>query len=313
MKRIIPAIAAIMLLTGISGCTFLKVNLFEETRPFEERVVAGEGRDKILLIDVSGVITSQDAPPVLGGKKKVGLIARVREELDRARTDKKVKAVVFRINSPGGGVTASDTLYHEIKKFKSDTGKKVFAHFTDIGASGAYYAALAADRITAQPTTVTGSIGVIMLRVDATGLMQKIGIQAAQIASGEEKGMGSPFRPMSAEERKIFQGVIDNLYGRFVSLVSEARKMPIDRVKQLADGRIYTSQEAKASGLIDDIGYLEDAIEAAKKAANLSKARVVMYFRPGEYKSNIYSMNLINLDLGEFADPGANFMYLWWP
>jgi len=313
MKNIIFFGIIITLLAGTGGCTFLKVNIGEEVQPLTEKVVSGEGRDKVLLLDLSGVIMGGDVEPVLGGAKKPGLIVRMREALDRARKDKRVKAVVLRINSPGGGVTASDTLYHELKKFKQETGVKMVAHIMDVGASGAYYAALAADAITAQPTSVTGSIGVIMYRVDVTGLMQKIGIQAVEIASAEKKGIGSPFKPLSPDERKIFQDVIDSLYGRFTGLVAEERKMTPENVRKMADGRIFTSAEAKAGGLIDGVGYLEDAIELAKKQANLSQAEVVTYFRPGEYKANIYSLSVINLDLGELSDPGAKFLYLWWP
>jgi protease-4 len=313
MKKIILPVLAFVLLAGTGGCTFLKVNIGEEVQPLQEKVIAGQGRDKVLVLDISGVIMSGERGTPLTDRKKPGLIARVREALDRARQDRRVKAVVLRINSPGGGVTASDILYHELKKFKQETGVTIVAHIMDVGASGAYYAALAADVITAQPTSVTGSIGVIMYRVDATGLMQKVGLQAVEIVSAEKKGMGSPFRPVSDDERKIFQGFIDSLYTRFIGLVAAERKLSTEEVKKLADGRIYTSKEAQAGGLIDLIGYLDDAVELAKSRARLSEARVVTYFRPGDYRSNVYSMNLINVDLGDLADPGAKFLYLWWP
>ncbi len=313
MKKSFLSVIIVFLFLMPSGCTFLKVNIGDDVQPLTEKVVSGEGRDKVLLLDLSGVIMSGEGEPVLGARKKPGLIARMREALDRARQDKRVKAVVLRINSPGGGVTASDTLYHELRKFKQETGVKIVAHIMDVGASGAYYAALAADAITAQPTSVTGSIGVIMYRVDVTGLMQKAGVQTVEIASGEKKGIGSPFRTLSPDERKIFQDFIDSLYGRFTGLVAEERKLTPDAVRKMADGRIFTSAEAKTGGLIDGVGYLEDAIELAKKKADLSQAEVVTYFRPGEYKTNIYSLSLINLDLGDLADPGAKFLYLWWP
>ncbi len=312
MRKPVLVFFAGILLSLLSGCLF-RVDLKGAVQPFEEQGVSGEGRDKILLMDVSGVITSQESASLLGGEKQMSVLERVREELDRARKDRSVKAVVLRINSPGGGVTASDTLYHEIKKFKRDTGAKVVAHLMDLGTSGAYYAALAADRITAQPTTVTGSIGVIMVRLDVTALMQKVGVQALEITSGERKSMGSLFRPVSSDEKKIFQGVIDSLFGRFADTVAEGRKLSPGAVNQVADGRIFTSQEAKAAGLIDGIGYLEDALETAKKEAGLSRARVVMYRRPGDYRPTIYSMSLINIDLGELLEPGMKFMYLWWP
>jgi protease IV len=311
MKKILLIVLAFV--SMLTGCTVFKVSVGDEIQPLTEQVISGEGRDKVLLLNISGVISSEENDPLLGGKKSPGLLARVREELDRARSDKKVKALVLRINSPGGGVTASDMLYHEIKKFKQDTGVKVLAHFMDMGTSGAYYTALAADRITAQPTSVTGSIGVIMFRVDATGLMQKIGVQTDEITSGEKKGMGSPFRTLSAEERSIFQGIIDNLQKRFVNTVIEGRSLPPDVVTKLADGRIYTSQEAKSWGLIDNICYLDDAVDQAKKLAGLEQAKVVTYFRPDEYRANLYSVNLISIDMGEMMHPGVSFMYLWWP
>jgi len=307
------AVLASLLLPALSGCAFIKVSLAPEVQPLEEHVLSGEGKDKIVLMDITGVITSEEGISAIGGTKKPGMLAEMREGFDRARKDRNVKAVVLRINSPGGGVTASDTLYHEIKKFKMETGVKVIAHFLDAGTSGAYYAALASDRITAQPTSITGSIGVIMLRIDATGLMQKIGVQTLEISSGEQKGMGSPFRPVSAEEKKIFQAMIDSLYGRFVGVVADERKMSPERVRQLADGRVYTSQEAKDAGLIDDIGYLDDAIVQARKLANLERATVVTYLRPGDYRPNIYSMNVININFGDLAGPGVRLAYLWWP
>jgi protease-4 len=303
----------LMLLAGMNGCTFLKVNIGEEVEPLTEKAIGGKGRDKVLVLDISGIIMGGETGSPLSDRKKPGLISRVREALDRARQDARVKAVVLRVNSPGGGVTASDILYHELKTFKQETGVTLVAHIMDVGASGAYYAALAADAITAQPTSVTGSIGVIMYRVDATGLMQKVGIQTVEIVSADKKGIGSPFRPLSDDERKIFQGLIDSLYGRFTGLVAEERRMTPDAVKKMADGRIFTSREAQEGGLIDGIGYLEDAIELAKKKAGLPEAKVVTYLRPGEYRNNIYSMNLINIDLGDLADPGAKFLYLWWP
>jgi protease IV len=313
MKKMISGLSALLVLLAFAGCTFLKISMTEEVQPLTEQVIGGEGRDKILLINIEGFIASEDGESLFGVSKQPGLIARIREELDRARSDHRVKVVVLRINSPGGGVTASDVLYHELKKFKQETGIKVLAHFMDVGTSGAYYAALAADRITAQPTSVTGSIGVIMFRLDATGLMQKVGLQSIEISSGERKGMGSPFRPLTSEERTIFQDLIDALDGRFVSIVSEERKLPLETVKKLADGRIYTSQEALDSGLIDGIGYLDDAFAQARKLANLEHAVIVTYRRPGEYRANLYSLNLINIDMNGFLAPGTRFLYVWWP
>jgi len=302
-----------LILITTTSCTFLKISLTEEMQPLTEHRLSGEGRDKVLLIDLSGFISSSRDSSSLGGGKRPGMLVRFREELDKARADGAVKAVVLRINSPGGGVTASDELYHELRKFKSETGTAIVAHLMDTGTSGAYYAALAADRITAQPTSVTGSIGVIMYRLDATGLMQKIGLQAIEISSGDRKGMASPFRAITPEEQVLFKDLINSMQDRFVTMIVESRKMPIETVRRLADGRIYTSQQALSAGLIDGIGYLEDAVVQAKKLANLGQASLVTYARPGEYRPNIYSVNLINIDMNAYLEPGAHFMYVWWP
>lgn len=297
----------------LAGCMFMQVDLKQEARPFREQTLSGSGRDKILLMDISGVISSQESAALLGGERKESILARVREQLDRARKDGAIRAVVVRINSPGGGVTASDTLYHELRTYKRESGVKIIAHLMDMGTSGAYYAALAADRIIAQPTSVTGSIGVIMVRLDVSALMQKVGIEAVEISSGERKSMGSLFRPISREERALFQGVIDSLFDRFASTVAEERRLAPDAVKKVGDGRILTSQEAKAAGLIDGIGYLDDAIAAARAEAGITGGRVVSYLRPGDHRPTVYSLRPVNIELGELLEPGMKFMYLWWP
>ncbi len=176
----------------------------------------------------------------------------------------------------------------------------------------------------AHPSSVTGSIGVIMLTVNARGLLEKVGVEANAVTSGPRKDMGSPFRPMLPEERAIFQGVIDSFYQRFLQVVQDGRpNLAADQIRKLADGRIYSGEQAKAAGLVDDIGYLDDAIEAAKKKAGLTEARVVTYRRPGEYQNNVYTRllgpgpnlaNLANLDLLSLVRGGSpQFMYLWMP
>lgn len=312
MQKDMVRVFLVILLSMLPGCFVVNVNLVPQAYPLEEQVIASGSKDKILLMDITGVITTEESSGLLGAGREPGMVALVREQLDHARSDKSVKAVVIRINSPGGGVTAADMLYHEIRKFRNETGAKVVAHFTDTGASGGYYAALAADRITAQPTSITGSIGVTMLRIDATGLLQKIGIRALEISSGPEKNMGSPFRPITSEEKKIFQNMINDLFERFVGIIVQERKMPPERARELADGRIYTGNQAKKAGLIDDVGYLDDAFALANTLANIARPTIITYRRPGEYRPNIYSLN-INMPIGEMAGPGIRFAYLWMP
>ncbi|MBL8036489.1 MAG: signal peptide peptidase SppA [Nitrospira sp.] len=303
----------------LSGCTF-NFPLFPGPGPLQETQVDGRGKAKVLLIEISGMISSQEKD---GFRPTSSMLASVKEQLTRAAKDDQIKAVVLRINTPGGTVTASDIIYHELKTFKANRKIPIVASIMDLGTSGGYYIAAAADRVLAHPSSVTGSIGVIMLTVNAKGLLEKVGVEATAVTSGPRKDMGSPFRTMTVEERTIFQGLIDSFYQRFLSIVQEGRaNLQMEQIKRLADGRIYTGEQAKEAGLVDEIGYLEDAVEVAKKQAGLTEARVVTYQRPGEYSNNVYSKlmapsglaSLAEFDLATLVRGGTpQFMYLWMP
>ena len=312
----------LVLVVGLlmSGCINIPP-FFPVPGPLQETQISGTGEGKVLLLDLSGVISSQDKDGII---PQPSMLATFREELTKASKDDKVQALVLRINSPGGTVTASDILYHELRNFKAKKKVPVIASMMDVATSGGYYLAMAADKIVVHPSTVTGSIGVIMLTVNARGLLEKIGVEANSITSGPRKDMGSPFRVMTPEERGIFQAVIDSFYNRFLAVVQEGRpNLSAEQIKRLADGRIYSGDQAKAAGLIDEIGYLDEAVEMAKKKAGLTEARVVTYGRRGEYQNNIYSrlfgansgvLGLPNLDLLSMVRGGTpQFMYLWMP
>lgn len=309
------------LLFVVVGC-YAPVYLITPPGPLHETVVGGRGSDKILIADITGVISEEEEEGLLVNRP--GLLPTFKESLSRAAEDPNVKAVVLRINSPGGTVTASDILYHEVRKFRAASNKPVVAVIVDMGASGGYYVAAAADKIVAHPTSITGSIGVIMLTLNVQGLLEKIGVEGTTIKSGDKKDMGSPFRKMTAEEAAVFQGVIDQLYHRFVSVVVEGRKnLTADQVRAAADGRIYTGPQAFELGLVDRVGYIDDAIALAKQQAGLSQATIVIYHRPGRYANNIYStsasssverIGMGNLDLRPLVKPDTpSFMYLWAP
>jgi len=285
--------------------------------------VEGQGDAKILLMDVSGFLSdevSSGALTIGTPPPRVPLLVRVREELTRARRDPKIRAVVLRINSPGGTVTASDIIFRELQEFKRATGLPVIASMLDVAASGGYYIALAADTIVAHPTTVTGSIGVIMISLNAEGLMQKVGLATATIKSGERKDMESPFRQLTPDEQAIFQSVIDDLYRQFVAKVVERRNIPAATAATLADGRIYTAEQALGHKLVDRIGYMPDALAAARQAARVDTARVIVYKRPREYRATYYAR--AETEAGTFAalsqlaglaGAGPKFLYLWLP
>jgi len=317
------ALVVSLLALLLSGCSVLSIDLQPRIRRLEEATVEGKGTAKILLLDLSGVLS--DDPPGLSlgtAPPRVSLLARVQEELRKAEKDERVKALIVRINSPGGTITASDTLHREIYEFKQRKKVPVIAAIMDVGASGGYYAALAADTIVAHPTAVTGSIGVVMLTVDAHGLMEKIGVAPLAIKSGGMKDAGSPFRALTAHERAVFQSVIDDMFGRFVKLIARSRKLPEERVRAFADGRIYTAEQALALGLVDRVAYLDQVLDMAKRAAGVEEARVIMYHRPKEYRASIYATASVPSAAAETAlaqlagvlgGSGPRFMYLWWP
>lgn len=319
MKKILALVISAALF--LTGCVF--VNL-PTVAPLVEKTIGGSGADKVLIVDISGVLTDETRGGILGMQTEANLTARVKEELTNASRDRAIKAVVLRINSPGGSVTTCDIIAHEINNFRMHSGVKVVAELMDVAASGGYYIASSADRIVAHPTTVTGSIGVVAFNLNASGLMEKIGVTNQTVKSGDKKDMGSPFKPMTVEERRILQSVIDGMYERFLDVVAEGRKGVVSKaeIRKAADGRIYTAQQALDLKLIDSIGYLDDAVEAAKGLAGIKEARLVTYAGPRDYRNNIYSsaapktaatLSLINIDPSIYGKFGMNFMYVWMP
>jgi protease-4 len=306
-----------------SGCALVQVNIQPETQPLEERVLEGEGAAKVLLIAIEGVISAEKPTPrPFSLKEPVGMIALLKEELRKAEKDPAVKAVVLKVNSPGGTVTASDIIYHELAAFKNKKQVPLVAAMMDVAASGGYYVSCAADRIIAHPTAVTGSIGVLAIKVSAAGLLNTIGIQNETLVAGSKKDMWSPLRPLTAAERGIFQGIIDSLDERFLEVVVAARRPGSAQLATFSDARILTASEALNLGLVDRLGYIQDAIEEAKGLAGIKEARVVTYARPREYQNNVYSVlgppmepSLLGLDPGWLSSfsPGVHFLYLWAP
>jgi protease-4 len=210
-------------------------------------------------------------------------------------------------------------------EFKRRTGTRIVACVTGLAVSGGYYVASAADEIIAHPTSVTGNIGVIALKFNVDQLLSKVGIQEETVKSADKKDIWSPFRPSTPEEKEIIQSVIDTFHDRFVGVVHAGRKplLSKEEVDKLADGRIFTAEQALAAKLIDKIGYLDDAVKAIEGSLNLTEAKVITYLRSGSYKGSIYSsipqrsdtdINLIAVN-GDFLSliPEVQFMYLWRP
>ncbi len=305
----------------INGCMFPTVKLFTDASdPLKEFTLEGEEEGKVLMIPVYGIISDISKKGMI--QTEPSLVQDIVSQLKLAEEDSEIKAVLFKIDSPGGSVTASDVLYHEIKSFKERTGVKVTAVIMNVAASGGYYMALPADYIVAHPTSVTGSIGVIFLKPKFYGLMEKIGVDVKVNTSGENKDMGSPFRKETKAEDKIFQSLTDSLGKRFIDLVVENRGVSQKVVKDISTARIYLAGEALKLGLVDEIGYISDAISKTKELAGLDeKSKVVVYRRVEFPDDNLYntqtrfqgkSYSLIDLglpDMTMLSRPG--FYYLW--
>jgi len=289
----------------------------------QEAVVGGDTgwfvTAKVAVVDVDGLIMNQREGGMFGSDENpVSLFV---EKIDKIKDDADVRAVVLRINSPGGGVTATDLMYRRLAALKKERGIPVVAAIQDVGASGGYYLASAADTILVAPTSVTGSIGVIVLTFNIEGTLAKIGAETKAITSGPLKDMASPFKPLGPEAEKVLQGLVTEFYDRFVDVVAAGRPaLGRDAVKALADGRVYSGTQAVAKGLADSTGDLQDAIDLARKRAGLKTAKTVMYRKPWGYAGNVYSaagIGPVQVNLGNLSAPDVmawlrpQFLYLW--
>lgn len=320
MRRVFLLIFMGMLIFA-SGCTAPKIRLFpSQADPLKEFTLEGKAASKVLVIPIRGVITDSPREELI--RTRPSVVQEVVSQLRRAEADENIKAVLLKIDSPGGSVTASDVLFNEISAFKERTRSKVVVAMMGVAASGGYYISLPADYIVAHPTTLTGSIGVIFLRPQVTGLMQKVGVDVEVNKSGKNKDIGSPFREMTAEEAMILQDLTDRLGVRFVDLVAKHRKLDPRIVAEIATARVYLAGEALELGLVDEIGYLDRAVSQAKKLANLPEdAKVVVYRRIEYPDDNLYNpatqygggrLSLLSLELpGIFSQLSAGFYYLW--
>lgn len=223
-------------------------------------------KDAVAVIPIFGAIYQTDSSRVWErGSQQV--VRRIKAAADK----KEIKAILLDINSPGGSVGAVQEIYSAVLRAKAGTKKPFVARFGDVSASGGYYVASACDRIVAEPGTITGSIGVIFSASSFAGLMNKVGMRSEVIKSGKFKDIGSPMRDMTPEERKLLQTLIDDSYEQFVAAVSEGRKLPVEEVKTLADGRIYTGRQALNNKLVDKLGDLQDALDLAGEMGKIGK------------------------------------------
>lgn len=255
-KRILIGLGVIVVLLVIF---FSALYLIGRSAGTSSRFAFG---DKIAIVEIRGVIAQSS-----------GIIDEIHQYLD----DDGVKAIILRIDSPGGGVGPSQEIHREVIKVKEK--KKIVTSMGSVAASGGYYIACASDLIVANPGTITGSIGVLMEFTNIEELFKKIGIKGVVLKSGDLKDIGSPFREMTPEEKRIIQEVIDNVHQQFIKAVAEGRKLDRAKVTQIADGRILTGEQAKQLGLVDRIGNLDDAIDATAKLVGIEGKPDIVYPR----------------------------------
>jgi protease-4 len=329
--RLALFIIAALQLGGCGGVRFSMdliptSNDLVQTSVFEDRA-AGWSVAKVALIEVTGTIDNGEASGLLGLEQSESAVDRFAESLAMAARDTGIKAIIVNIDSPGGGVTASDLMYRELKHFRERTGKPAVVLMGSVAASGGYYLACAGDEIFANPTTVTGSIGVIMQTVNFSEGMKRIGIRADAITSGPNKSMGNPWEPMSPEHRAVLQGVVNDLYATFRGIVSENRPhIDAAHLDEITDGRVVTGPRAVELGVVDRLGDLRDAFASAKERAGIVKARLVKIHREAEHAGTATSptpsqtqamqtqINLLQLNVGGLPRAASpSFYYVWDP
>ena len=288
----------------------------ERVKGFNVSLVDGEDSedDFIAIVPVQGVIV--EPPSDNPGKGSVGQLTNLLKQL---RKEEHLKGLLLMVDSPGGGVTASDRMYEELRRFKTETKLPVVALFEDVAASGGYYVSMAADHIIAHPTSITGSIGVISHFYDFSELMGRVGVEVNTIKSlnfqGKEsfKDIGSPYRKMKPEERALMQKLITEMWERFVTVVAEGRKGKLtpEQIRKLADGRVYSGPEALRQHLIDQVGYVPDAYQEIRKRCGNTKAKIVRYL-PEKSWEDLFRAEAENFH-PKLELPSSRILYLWEP
>jgi|SoiMethySBSTD1v2_1073268.scaffolds.fasta_scaffold22628_2 protease-4 len=324
-QNFLTLVLAVLLPAAGSGCIVVPVGeLLRGPALTEQVLVQGGGffsEEKIAIIDVDGMISGEEGDSPLLPQENT--LSETKARLNFARRDPDVRAVVLRISSPGGEVTACDVLHHEVQRFKQERKIPVVASIGDQGTSGGYYLAVAADKIYANPTAIVGSIGVLLQHMDLSGLLGKIGVAFHPLKSSEKKDISSPFRPMSAEEEQILQRLVDDMYNRFIDVVDDGRPgLNREQVKGLADGRVVSGIEAEKLGLIDRAAYLSDVLDDVRKEAGIAQPTIVRYTRSPKSGANIFTESStrgplasqeLSLSLRASFDGAPRLYYLWRP
>lgn len=316
MRMTLLAILAVFVFTGCISINLpgmssdVRMVTYEKGARFE--------KSKIAIVDVSGVLTASGSGGFMSRDSSVVDLAK---KLKMAESSD-VKAVILRVDSPGGGVTASDIMHRQIAQFKEETGTPVYVAMQSLAASGGYYISMAADEVYISPTGITGSIGVITAFPNVSGIMDRWGIQMHAITSGEMKDAGAFYKPMSPADRRLYQEMVDDMYKTFVDVIEPNRtELSRNDITRLADGRIYTAQQAYEAGLVDGVMYLDQVIDLARERVG-GKPEIVIITRTAASEADTaylvaeapFEVNLLKLEGAPLhAQTGEAFNYLWLP
>ncbi len=317
---VLKLLALMSLAAFLSGCATIKLGPSFNQPLKEQQVEEGKSDSKVLIINIDGILNDQPNRGLLASSPS--LLDKVMMQLKKAEKDKQIVAVLLKVNSPGGGVTVSQILHHELMAFKERSGKKLFVQMMSVAASGGVYISMAADHIQAHPATITGSVGVISMSADLSGTMDKIGAKVNVYKTGENKDMGSPFKAASKSDRQAFTEMVENMATDFYSLVQKRNNLNETTMDLLKTARVITGDKAKELGLVDSIGYLSDATQKACELAKAKECNVVTYRFAENQNATAYSpsmqtptmpanVNLIDIPMLESLQLPAGVYYLY--
>ena len=282
----------------------------DEKPNYEEIWSYGYGTDKVVHVTLEGVIVRGSKEGLFGSQ--LGMAETVLKQIRAATIDPDVKAILLEVDSPGGAVTPSDEIYRALREFKAvDESRKILVFIRGLGASGAYYAAMAGDYILAEPTAIVGSIGVIMETLNLKGLGDKLGLKAVTITSGSNKDMLNPLKEVNPLHVHMLQGVVDDMYNRFASIVEESREPPSHR--ELMDGRILTANTALKEHFIDEIGYWSNALFQMQTLLGVDDIRLIRYAKKRTFFETIFDAKTPHLPRVNAVLSGPQFLYQWKP
>lgn len=277
----------------------------------EEVWSCGQGDTKVVRVPIKGTIMLGDGDGVFSSAAGTADLALA--AIRRATNDSEVKGLILDVDSGGGGITASEIIYNALEEFRAaDEDRVVVALFGDVAASGAYYVAAASDCIVAHPTTMTGSIGVLLQTWNIKELAGKIGVRDVTIKSGKNKDLLNPFEDLNPEQTKMLQDVIDELHSRFVGIVASGRELPEEQVRALADGRVFSATQAVELGLVDEIGHWQDAVDRTAELLDVDEVKVYRYEQPFHISDLFRAQGPVQ-EVAALLRPwiGTRLMYLW--